>query len=106
MAPSLRDEGIDAYVSLGRGEKALKKATTASQPATQAMAETLATDEGRSIYKRRKAIVEPPFAWIKQWMGFRAFSLRGIGNVCGEWNLVALAANIRQMCKLMQPKTA
>ena len=102
----LRDQKIEAYVSLGRGEKASKKATAASHPATRAMAETLATAEGRSIYKRRKAIVEPPFAWIKQWMGFRAFGLRGIENVCGEWSLVALAANIRRMSKLMQSQTA
>ena len=52
-------------------------------PATVRMAERLASKEGQAHYRRRKAIVEPVFGWIKHAMGFRQFSLRGIDKVAG-----------------------
>ncbi len=39
-------------------------------------------------------------AWIKQAMGFRQFSVRGLAPVNGEWNLVCLASNLRRMHRL------
>jgi hypothetical protein len=30
-------------------------------------------------------------------LGFRAFGLRGLPKVAGEWNLVCLALNLRRM---------
>ena len=43
----------------------------------EAMRHKLRTEAGRSIYKMRKAIVEPVFGQIKEQRGFRRFSLRG-----------------------------
>ena len=40
------------------------------------MADKLDSPEDRAKYRRRKAIVEAPDAWIKQVMGFRQFSFR------------------------------
>lgn len=37
----------------------------------------LASHDGRAIYGRRKAIVEPVIGWIKHVLGFRQFSVRG-----------------------------
>ena len=61
------------------------------------MVERLASAEGQAQYRRRKAIVEPVFGWIKHIMGFRQFSLRGLAKVKGEWNLVCLALNVRRL---------
>ena len=61
------------------------------------MAEKLAGEEGRAQYARRKWLSEAPNGWIKQSMGFRQFSVRGLRKVRGEWALVCLALNIKRM---------
>ena len=63
----------------------------------EAMVHRLATPEGRALYALRKQIPEPVFGIIKSVMGFRQFSLRGLEQVKGEWNLVTLAWNIKRM---------
>ena len=64
------------------------------------MRHRLKTKEGRQIYAKRKSTVEPVFGIIKQVMGFRQFLLRGLESVQGEWNLVAIAWNIKRMFAL------
>jgi len=64
---------------------------------SQAMLKKLRTKRGRAHYKKRKSIVEPVFGWVKRVLGFRAFSVRGLRKVVGEWNLVCLALNLRRM---------
>jgi len=66
------------------------------------MHEKLKTKAGRVQYRRRKAIGEPVFGWIKQALGFRRFSLRGIEKVTGEWDLVCLAVNLKRMNSLIR----
>ena len=61
------------------------------------MAEKLATSEGRAQYARRKWLSEAPNGWIEEALGFRRFSLRGLNNVRGEWDLVRLALNVKRM---------
>jgi hypothetical protein len=34
---------------------------------------------------------------IKEILGFRQFSLRGLKNAAGEWRLVCLAFNLKRM---------
>ena len=51
-------------------------------------------------YRRRKAIVEPPNAWIKQVLGFRQFSFKGIDKVRCEFKLVCAALNLRRMAAM------
>jgi len=65
------------------------------------MAHRLTTKAGRALYALRKHTVEPVFGIIKQVMGFRQFSLRGLDKVRGEWRLVALSWNIKRMHRLM-----
>ena len=55
------------------------------------------TQAGRALYGLRKQTVEPVFGIIKQVMGFRQFSLRGIEKTAGEWTLVTLAWNVKRM---------
>ena len=49
---------------------------------------------------RRKWIAEPPNGWIKNVLGFRQFSLRGLHRVQAEWKLVCMALNLRRMAVL------
>lgn len=92
----LEKRGIDAYVALGHSGR-LRGATNKALEATQRMVRKLRTKRGRAQYKKRKCIVEPVFGWAKQVMGFRAFFLRGVRKVRGEWNLVLTALNLRRM---------
>ena len=92
----LEERGIDAYVSLGRREETRDKAQRAG-PATKRMNRRLNTKQGRRRFKARKHIVEPVFGWIKNVLGFRSFSMRGVARASGEWDLVCLATNLRRM---------
>jgi len=94
---AMEARGIDAYVSLGKGEAQRAEGAVAGGPCTQRMGAKLRTDDGRQRFKRRKAIVEPPLGWIKQALGFRAFSMRGLRKTAGEWSLVCLVINLRRM---------
>jgi hypothetical protein len=98
----LETQGIEAYIALGRENKKTAQEPTPELPASWRMQEKLKTEAGRTQYKRRKAIVEPVFGWIKQVLGFRRFSLRGIEKVKGEWDLVCLAVNLKHMNSLIR----
>jgi len=90
---------IDAFVSVGREGKK-QKTPKKEQPMTAAMRRKLATKRGRARYRQRKWIVEPVFGWVKRVLGFRAFSLRGLRKVAGEWSLVCMALNLRRMAAI------
>lgn len=64
----------------------------------QQMRERMKTEEAKTIYKRRKVIVEPVFGHIKNG-GFRGVSLRGLKKVAGEFSLVCAAHNLKKMVK-------
>ena len=65
------------------------------------MAYKLKTDIGKQIYGLRKSTVEPVIGIIKETLGFRQFSLRGLWAVAGEWCLVCLAYNLKRWHVLM-----
>jgi transposase len=65
--------------------------------AVDAMRHRLKTKEGRALYAQRKCTVEPVIGIVKSVLGFRQFLLRGLDNVKGEWNLVAMAWNLKRM---------
>lgn len=90
-------EEMEVLVALGREGKDQAAIDPKEYPATVRVAERLASKEGQAHYRRRKAIVEPVFGWIKHAIGFRQFSLRGLNKVTGEWGLVCLALNLRRM---------
>jgi hypothetical protein len=60
------------------------------------MAYKLKTVLGKAIYGARKCTVEPVIGIIKEVLGFRQFSLRGIAAAAGEWGLVCLAFNLKR----------
>jgi hypothetical protein len=47
--------------------------------------------------RQRKAIIEPVFALIKQAMGFRRWTVRGLENVRTQWALLCTAFNLRKI---------
>jgi transposase len=97
----LAEQGIRAYVSLGREGKAEPaRWSKSAQPATQAMRRRLARRTGQNWYRKRKAMVEPVFGWIKAALGFRGFSLRGVKRVRGEWQLLCAALNLKRIWAL------
>jgi transposase len=61
------------------------------------MAYQLQTEIGQAIYRLRKCTVEPVIGIIKEVLGFRQFSLRGLWAAAGEWCLVCLAFNLKRM---------
>jgi transposase len=94
--------GIDLHIATGREKREETMETSGEPPPDQATAKEamrykLRTEAGRSIYKMRKAIVEPVFGQIKERRGFRRFSLRGLDNVRCEWKLVCLTSNLLKL---------
>ena len=61
------------------------------------MAYKLKTEIGKAIYRLRKCTVEPVIGIIKEVLGFRQFSLRGLAAAAGEWCLVCLAFNLKRL---------
>jgi hypothetical protein len=69
------------------------------------MRHRLQTRAGRALYRLRQQTVEPVFGIIKEALGFRRFSLRGMAAVELEWTLVCLAYNLCRLHRL-QPQRA
>ena len=86
-----------ACIALGREDKRHRAIDPVQYPATTRMVERLQTPEGKDHYRRRKTIPEPVFGWIKQAIGFRRFSLRGLNAAKAEWDLVCMAVNLKRM---------
>ena len=93
---------VDLYVATGRDKHGVTVETSSDPPPPgaspkEAMREKLRTEAGRTVYKMRKAIVEPVFGQIKEQRGFRRFSLRGKENVSREWKLVCAVSNLLKL---------
>ena len=97
----LRHSPTTLIVAIGREGKRQISIRSDKLPLTAAMAAKLETPEGSAQYRRRKAIVEAPNAWIKHIMGFRQFSFRGVEKVRCEFKLVCAALNLRRMATMV-----
>ena len=109
----LEGEEIDSYVATGRykhgdpPEPSPRGRIPKDLTKKERMARKLRTKKGRETYSKRKAIVEPVFGQIKEVRGFRRFSLRGLGNVMFEWDLICLTHNLLKLFRSGQmPKVA
>jgi transposase len=96
----LADCGTELVVSLGREAKQQLRCDPQRSPNTALMAEKLQSAHGKAAYRKRKWIAEPPNGWVKNVLGFRQFSMRGLHRVSAEWKLVCLALNLRRMATL------
>ena len=97
---TLAGSKCEVIVALGREGKAQLAVNPERMPHTAAMAHKLQTDAVRTAYAKRKWIAEPPNGWIKNVLGFRQFSMRGLQRVKAEWKLVCLALNLRRMATM------
>jgi transposase len=102
--------GIDPYIATGREPHHQSWRTYfAEQPTpppsdaspVEKMAYKLQTDIGQAIYRLRKSTVEPVIGILKEVLGFRQFSLRGLAAAAGEWCLVCLAFNLKRLHVLL-----
>ncbi|MFL5516956.1 MAG: IS1182 family transposase [Gemmatimonadales bacterium] len=100
---ALQSRGIDAYVATERLKhheeipQAPRGRIPADLSAKQRMARKLRTRKGRATYAKRKGIIEPVFGQLKQVLGFRQFSLRGLARMQGEWRLVCAVHNLLKL---------
>ncbi len=102
----LLQRGIEPYIATGRDPhhgswqsyfQQNSQPPAEDAPAKEKMAYKLRTEIGRAIYRLRKSTVEPVIGIIKEVLGFRQFSLRGLSAVAGEWVLVCLAFNLKRL---------
>ena len=98
-AAAVEQWGFDPYMATGRQRHHILPAEVAELPTTakERMAAKVQSPEGRVLYARRKAIVEPVFGQIKEARGFRRFLLRGLDHIRGEWCLVCLTHNLLKL---------
>jgi hypothetical protein len=103
---TLEGLGIEPYIATGREPHQLNwEAYFAEAPTAppsdaspkELMAYKLRTAVGNAIYRLRKCTVEPVIGIIKEVLGFRQFSLRGVAGAAGEWLLVCLACNLKRL---------
>jgi hypothetical protein len=103
---ALEQRKIEPYIATGRESHyqtvdILLRTISAEPPAEaspkEKMAYKLATEIGKEVYRLRKCTVEPVIGIIKEVLGFRQFSLRGLASAAGEWCLVCLAFNLKRM---------
>jgi transposase len=102
------EAGIELYVPVGRQKHNNKLDELLSQDPvepinptpSEAISHRMLTKVGKAFYALRKTTIEPTFGIIKEVMGFRRFSLRGLDLVKGEWTLVSIAYNLKKLCAL------
>ncbi|MEI8159094.1 MAG: IS1182 family transposase [Burkholderiales bacterium] len=88
----------ELVIALGREGKTLVKPRDVQRyPHTVAMAAKFETQQTKLDYRKRKWIAEPPNGWIKNVLGFRQFSMRGLKKAQAEFKLVCMALNLRRM---------
>jgi len=98
---ALEHHPTELVVALGREGKKQLAIDPNRRPCTAAMAEKFQTEQTQLAYRRRKWISEPPNGWVKNVLGFRQFSMRGLSKAQDEWRLVCAALNLRRMARLM-----
>lgn len=94
---------VDLYISPGKEKSNSTQPQSPPSPppddasAADKMRYKLRTDEGRDVYRMRKAIVEPVFGQIKEPMGHRRLLLRGLSKASSEWALICTAHNLLKL---------
>jgi transposase len=108
----LEQRGIDPYVATERlkHNEEIPVVPRGRIPkdltAKQRMARKLRTKKGREKYAKRKGIIEPIFGQLKQVLGFRQFSLRGLVAMRGEWRLMCAVHNLLKLWRHSQVAVA
>ena len=92
----LADRGIRSLV---RPDADTRKTPTRirSGPLYEQMRELLETDDGKQLYRRRQAIIEPVFAQTKVTRRADRFQRRGLAACKAEWRLITATHNLLKL---------
>jgi transposase len=102
-AADLKQRGIEPYLATERLKHHEKIAAAPrgripkDLSAKRRMARKLRTKVGREMYAKRKGMIEPIFGQLKQVLGLRQFSMRGLASMRGEWRLMATVHNLLKL---------
>lgn len=101
-AANLEAPGPTRLIALGKRKRVAGEDPPTSPPAEDApprlkMAWQLTTPEGKALYKKRGATVEPVNGHLKEPRGLRRFSRRGITAAKAELTFAALTTNLMRM---------
>ena len=93
---------VDAYIAVERMKHGEAPPPVCGRPpkdmsVKERMGRKLSTKRGKSVYAKRKQVVEPVFGQIKQARRLRQFLLRGLENVSAEWDLWCLTHNLLKL---------
>ena len=98
-----RLEGIDLLVAPDRQKHGEEVPVAKGPPPPESsgvaeqMRNELRTQDGRAVYKMRKAVVEPVIGQIKERRGFRRFLLRGLRQIEAEWRRICATHNLLKL---------
>jgi transposase len=81
----------------GRSVSLFGRALVDESDPSQKMRRAIDSAQGRALYSRRIATVEPVFANIRHHKGMSRFTLRGKAKVATQWQLYCLVHNIEKM---------
>jgi hypothetical protein len=99
----LDDTGPDAYIATRNTHKNPTPRTGKRGPLragatlVDKMDRKVSNKTGRTLYKRRQAIIEPVFGQIKEARGIRRFMRRGRAAAESEWQLIAGTHNLLKL---------
>lgn len=99
---NLTAPGPDRLIALGKRNKIAGEHPPTSPPDDQAtprqqMAWRLTTPDGKALYKKRGATVEPVNSHLKQPRNLRRFARRGLAKAKAELALAALTTNLLRL---------
>jgi transposase len=105
---NLTADGPDRLIALGKRREQERQARDqptsgpAPQPADAraAMAHRLRTEQGITTYRRRGVTVEPVNGHLKDRIGLRRFSRRGLAAAASELQLAATVANLLKLHRI------
>jgi transposase len=91
------ERGVDPHISVARARHSMTAEKPARNPAMETMREKLSAPDGRALYARRKAVVEPVIGQIKEPRRFRTLLLRGLAGAATEWSLACTCHNLLKL---------
>lgn len=105
---NLTADGPDRLIALGKRrdqERQARDQPTSGPPpadadAREAMAHRLRTEQGMNVYRRRGVTVEPVNGHLKDRIGLRRFSRRGLAAATSELELAATVANLLKLHRI------
>jgi transposase len=109
---NLTADGPDRLIALGKSHRLRQGARDnpacgpppADASPIEQMSHRLRTPEGEKTYRRRSATVETVIAHLKDQVGVRRFSRRGIKAATSELDLAATVANLLKLHKAVTPQ--